>query len=273
MNVHRITLFLAVALSASAADRTFDAALIKVNKSGETGPSGISASKPGRFTATNTPLKFVILYAYNLMDHELAGVPAWAEDTSFDITAVYPTDPPASPADVRLMLQHLLGNRFGLQRHSEKRLIPAYDLTLLHNNGDLGDNMKLSSIDCQKLIAEKRPLREAGGPSAVSPNGKRPACSIAATRRYLTGGAVTTQQLSGTLQSMLRKPVVDHTGLQGRFDVEAKWSLLDDTGDSPQGDAPSIFYAVREQLGLRLDPHKEPFDIMVIDRLTQPTAN
>ena len=72
---------------------------------------------------------------------------------------------------------------------------------------------------------------------------------------------------------MLGKPVVDRTGLQGRFDVEAKWSLLDDIGGTPQGDSPSIFYAVREQLGLRLDPHKEPFEVMVIDRLTQPTAN
>jgi uncharacterized protein (TIGR03435 family) len=268
-----LLLSLVTTLSATAADRTFDAAVIKVNKSGENGPSGISASKRGRFTATNTPLKFIILYAYRLMDHELAAVPDWAEDTSFDISAVYANDPPATQADVRLMLQHLLRDRFGFQLHREKRVIPAYDLTLLHKNGELGDNMKPSSIDCEKLMAEKRPLREAGGPSAVSPSGKRPACSIFATRRYLTGGGVNIQQLSGTLQSMLAKPVVDRTGLQGRFDVEAKWSLLDDTGDSPQADAPSIFYAVREQLGLRLDLHKEPFDVMVIDRLTQPTAN
>src|SRR3569833_162091 len=273
MNARRITLFLAVALSATPAERTFDAAVIKVNTSGETSPSGISAAKPGRFTAANTPLKFVILYAYNLLNHELAGVPGRAEDTSFDIDATYATGAPATPADVRVMVQHLLKDRFGFQLHSEKRVIPAYDLTLLHKNGDLGPSMKPSSVDCQKLIAEKRPLREAGGPSAVSPNGKRPACSISATRRYLTGGAVTITQLTAALQSMLGKPVVDHTDLQCRFYVEAKLSLLDDTGDTPQGDSPSIFYAVRERLGLRLDPHKEPFDIMVIDRLTQPTAN
>lgn len=273
MNARRIALFLAVALSATAADRTFDAAVIKVDKSGETGPSGISAAKPGRFTATNTPLKFVILYAYNLRDHELTGVPDWALDTSFDINATYSAEPAATQAEIRIMVQHLLKDRFGFQLHSEKRVIPAYDLTVLHKNGEFGPNMKPSSVDCEKLIAEKRPLREAGGPSAVSPNGKRPACSIFASRRYLTGAAVTMQQLTATLQSMLGKPVVDHTDLSDRFDVEAKWSLLDDTGDTPQGDSPSIFYAVREQLGLRLDPHKEPFDVMVIDRLTQPTAN
>jgi|SRR6185312_6570082 len=261
------------ALSATAAERTFDAAVIRVNTAGELGPSGISGSKPGRFTATNTPLKFIILYAYRLMDHELIGVPDWAEDTSFDITAVYPTDTPTTPDDVRLMVQHLLRDRFGFQMHSEKRVIPAYDLTVLHKKGELGANMKPSSVDCQKLIAEKRPLREAGGASAVSPNGKRPACSIFASRHYLTGAAVTMQQLTATLQSMLTRPVVDDTGLDGRFDVEAKWSLLDDTGDTPQGDSPSIFYAVREQLGLRLDLHKEPFDVQVIDRITQPTAN
>lgn len=268
-----LALTLALALSATAAERTFDAAVIKVNTARETAPSKMSASQPGRFIVVNTPLKFVILYAYHLMDHELIGLPGWAEDTSFDITAAYPTDPPVAEADVRLMLQHLLRDRFGFQLHSEKRVIPAYDLTLLHRNGELGANLKPSSLDCEKLVAEKRPLREAGGASAVSPNGKRPACSVFATRRYLTGGAVTMQQLSTTLQSMLGKPVVDRTGLDGRFDVEAKWSLLDDTGDTPQGDSPSIFYAVREQLGLRLDPHKEPFGVMVIDRLTQPTAN
>lgn len=273
MNAHRVALLLAFAFAATAAERTFDAAVIKVNKSGEAGPSGISAAKPGRFVATNTPLKFVILYAYHLLDHELIGVPDWAQDTSFDITGVYPTDPSTTEADVRLMVQHLLSDRFGFQLHNEKRVIPAYDLTRLHKNGELGANMKPSSIDCQKLIAEKYPLREAGGPSAVAPNGKRPACSVMATRHYLTGGGITVQQLTATLQSMLGKPVVDHAGLQGRFDVEAKWSLLDDTGDTPQGDSPSIFYAVREQLGLRLDSHKEPFDVMVIDRLTQPTAN
>jgi uncharacterized protein (TIGR03435 family) len=154
MNARTITLFLAVAISATAADRTFDAAVIKINNSGETGPSGISASKPGRFTATNTPLKFVILYAYNLLNHELARVPGWAEDKSFDITATYATGAPATPADIRLMVQHLLKDRFGFQLHSEKRVIPAYDLTVLHKNGDLGASMKPSSADCQKLIAE-----------------------------------------------------------------------------------------------------------------------
>jgi uncharacterized protein (TIGR03435 family) len=253
--------------------QTFDAAVIRANKAGDSGPSAISASKPGRFTATNTPLKFIILYAYRLMDHELIGLPDWAEDTSFDIAAVYPADVPTTPGDVRLMVQHLLRDRFGFKMHREKRVIPAYGLTVLHKNCELGASMKRSSVDCQKLIAEKRPLREAGGTSAVSPNGRRPACSIFASRRYLTGGAVTIQQLVAALQSMLARPVVDHTGLQGRFDVEAKWSLLDDGGGASPNDSPSIFYAVREQLGLRLDPHKEPFDVQVIDRITPPSTN
>ncbi|HVW11006.1 MAG TPA: TIGR03435 family protein [Bryobacteraceae bacterium] len=253
--------------------QNFETASIKLNTSGETAPSGISAAQPGRFEAKNTPLKFVILYAYHLLNHELAGVPDWVENEAFDITAVYPTNTAAGPADVRLMVQHLLKDRFGLVIHTEQRVIPAYDLTLLRKSGELGQNMKASAINCDQLIAEKQPLREAGGSSAVAPNGKRPACSISATRRWLTGGGVTMPQLTATLQSMLAKPVVDHTALEGRFDVEAKWSLLDDTGDAPQGDSPSIFYALREQLGLRLDPHKKPFEVHVIDRITQPTAN
>jgi uncharacterized protein (TIGR03435 family) len=266
-----LILILAAAICAPA--QTFDAASIKLNKSGETAPSGISASKPGRFEVTNTPLKFVILYAWHLLNHELVDLPAWAENEAFDISAVYPTNTPTTPADVRLMVQRLLKDRFGLVLHTESRVIPAYDLTVVHKNGELGPDLKPSSLNCEQLIAEKRTLREAGGPSAVAPNHKRPACSISATRRWLTGGGVTMPQLTATLQSMLGKPVVDQTALQGRYDAEAKWFLLDDASDTPQGESPSIFYAVREQLGLRLDPRKEPFEVHVIDRITQPTAN
>ena len=250
----------------------FEAASIKVNKS-DSGPSGISGTTPGRFVVTRTPLKFVILYAYQLLNHQVIGLPDWTEDINFDITAVYKSAAVPADKDVRAMVQGLLRDRFGLLIHPDRRVIPAYDLNLAHTNGKPGPKMTVSSIDCEKMISEKTPLNNAGGPSAVAPGGIRPACKALATRRYLTGGGLTMQQLTSTLQSMVGRPVVDRTGLKGSYDVEASWTLMDDTGDAPQNDSPSIFTALQEQLGLKLDTRREPFDVIVIDRVTLPTDN
>jgi uncharacterized protein (TIGR03435 family) len=252
---------------------SFDVASVKINKA-QTGPSNISASTPGRFIASNTPVRFVVLYAYHLMDHELVGMPAWTSDTSVDITGQYPSD--TTDEQIRAMVQDLLKDRFALEIHHDKCTIPSYDLTLAAKDGHLGAAMKPSTVDCQQWIAEKRPQRDAGGPSSASPTGKRPACMMSAGRRWMAGGSATMPQFTAALQSMVARPVVDKTGLQGEFDIDLKWTLMDDanaSNDNPQSDLPSIFTALREQLGLKLDTHQEPFDVIVVDRITQPTAN
>ena len=249
---------------------SFDVASVKINKD-QSGPSNISASKqPGRFIVSNTPILFVVLYAYNLMGHQLIGMPDWTWDASVDITAQYP--PGASEDQIRDMVQDLLKERFGLVVHRDKRVIPAYDLTLAAKDGHPGPAMKPSTVDCAQWIADKRPQRDAGGPSSASPTGKRPACMISAGRRWMAGGSVTMQQFTGPLQAMVGRPVVDKTGLQGEFDIDLTWALMDDA-NTPQSDAPSIFTAVREQLGLKLDTHQEPFDVIVVDHIALPTAN
>lgn len=266
-----LVLCVAIGSSYASAQPAFEAASIKVNKS-DSGHSGISDAMPGRFVADRTPLKFVILYAYQLLNHQLIGLPDWAEDINFDITAVYAPGT-TKGADVRVLVQQLLRDRFGLVLHSEQRVIPAYNLHLAHNNGKPGPGMTASSIDCEKMIAEHLPLANAGGKSAVAPGGMRPACRVLATRRYLTGGGLTLQQLATALQSMVARPVVDQTGLTGRYDVELTWTLMDDADNPPQNDSPSIFTAIEEQLGLKLETRREPFDIMVVDRVSLPTDN
>ena len=248
---------------------SFDVASVKVNKA-QSGSSNISAATPGRFIASNTPVRFVLLYAYHPMDHELVGMPAWTSDTSVDITAQYP--PGRTDDQIRAMVQDLLKDRFGLEVHRDKRTIPAYDLTLAVKDGHLGPAMKPSTVDCQQWVAEKHPQRDAGGPSSASPTGKRPACMLSAGRRWMAGGSATIPQFTAALQSMVARPIVDKTGLQGEFDIDLTWALMDDA-NTPQSDAPSIFTAIREQLGLKLDTHQEPFDVIVVDRITLPTAN
>ncbi len=83
------------------------------------------------------------------------------------------------------------------------------------------------------------------------------------------------REISGTLQAMLGKPVVDRTGLAGRYDVDLHWASMDlrAEGGGDTSDGPSLFTAVGEQLGLKLVPHKEPFEVMVVDAIKLPSLD
>lgn len=251
----------------------FEVASVKINRKAE-GPSKISGSStPGRFIASNTPLRFIVLYAYGLLDHQLVGGPEWMWSTSIDVTASYPSGMAPSDQDVRIMVQNLLRDRFGFTAHREQREMPIYALTLARKDGRLGAQISRSEVDCAKWIADKRPTLDAGGTSSVSPSGKRPACGMVATRKFLTGGTRTMQQLAVTLQSMLGRPVFDRTGLTGSYDIDLQWTPVESSGGAPPNDAPSIFTALQEQLGLKVSPDRDKVEVLVIDKVERPTVN
>jgi len=255
---------------------SFEVASVKQNNSASP-TSRISGPTPGRFTVTNVPLRFILLYAYQLLDHELIGAPEWAFTTPFDIAATYPMDTVPTEQDARLMLQRLLADRFGFVGHRETRELPMYALVMARRDRSLGPRLVRSDVDCEKWIAEKRPQPGAGGPSPVAPGGARPACMMMTTRRFLTAGTRTIQQLSGSLQSLVGRPVVDRTGLSGTFDMDLQWTSGVDAapgGNLPSpDDGASIFTALREQLGLRLEPARGPFEVLVIDSVRRPTPD
>jgi uncharacterized protein (TIGR03435 family) len=261
-----------------AARPEFEVATVKANNS-QTDSSNISGVTPGRFTASNTPLRFIILYGYQLLDHQLIGAPDWTASTGFDIAATYPAGQRPTDREVRSMVQNLLGDRFRLTAHREQREGPMYALIFARKDGRLGPRIRRSDVDCEKWIADKRPQVGTGGPSAVAPGGMRPACMMVATRRYLTRGTRTMEQLAVTLQSMVGRPVVDRTGLTGAFDVDLQWTPERDADAAAGGntstanDGPSIFTAVQEQLGLKLESQRGQFDALVIDHVERPTAN
>jgi uncharacterized protein (TIGR03435 family) len=259
-----------------AAGPKFDVTSVKENVS-QAGPSKISSAEPGRFVTTNTPLRFLILYAYQLLDHQLIGAPAWSSNSSFDVVGTYQLERQPTDPEMRIMVQNLLTDRFGLKVHHEQRELPTLVLILARKDGRLGPQLHQSNVDCAQWIAEKRARTDAGGASAVSPSGKRPACMMIATRKFLTGGTRTMEDFAVTLQSMLSRPVVDETGLKGAFDMDLRWSPVDlnadaGTNTSPSDD-PSIFTALKEQLGLKLVPERRKFDVLVIDDLKRPTPN
>ena len=252
----------------------FDVASVKENTSGS-GAGGIAPPTPGRWRIINTPLRFILLEAFNLRDHELLGSPEWTESTAFDITATYSAEPALTGQDTRAMLRTLLADRFGLKTHREMRELPMYALVMARKDGALGPQLVRSSIDCARPRAENRPQPGAGRRSSAA-GGRRP-CYMSASRRSITADTQTMQQLASALQSLTGRPVMDRTGLAGAFDFDLAWTsgpVAPAPGAGPPlDDGPSIFTALQEQLGLRLESGRGTFDVVVVDAVHRPTPD
>jgi len=252
----------------------FEVSSVKQNLSQSTS-SNTNSRLPDRFIATNVPLFFLILDAYELKGYQLIGAPDWTWDKAYDVVGTYPgaQRPPAH--EIHLMLQNLLAKRFGLKLHPEQREIPAYDLVLARKDGRLGPQLLKSNIDCAAWITAGRPQTDAG-PSSLSPTGKRPVCTVVATRKWMEGGARTIQDLAGPLGAMVDRPVVDRTGLTAAYDIDLQWDPdlhADAAANATSTEAPSIFTALQEQLGLKLVSQKEKFDVIVVDQVRPPSPN
>ncbi len=270
-----IVVIAAAGAAAAQPPLAFDVASVKENTA--VSDRGGPASTPGRFRVTNSPLRFILLDAFGVMDHQLIGAPEWTESARYDITATYRADAARNDDDTRAMLRNLLVDRFGLKTHREMRELPIYSLVMARKDGALGPQLVRSAVDCDQWIAEKRPQMAAGSASPVAPGGKRPVCMILATRRFITAGTRTMKDLLGPLQAMTGRPVIDRTGLSGAFDFDLQWTsgpVAPGAGaGAPADDGPSIFVALQEQLGLRLEPGRAPFDVVVVDAVQRPTPD
>lgn len=249
----------------------FEVASVRQNTSAGSA-SRNSGPAPGRFTIVNVPLRFIILDAYGLRDHELIDAPDWTNTSAYDISAAYPGGVTPTQAESRLMLQQLLEDRFQLSLRSETRDLPAYRLVLARRDGQLGPRLVRSNVDCAAWLAGNRPQIGMGGPSPV-PGGRRPACMITGSRQgFITGGTRTIAELTGPLQSFSGRPVMDETGLTGTFDIDLIWTP--DENLAPSGTRPdvgvSLFAALEEQLGLKLEPARRPFQVRVVQRVERP---
>ena len=255
---------------------SFDVASVKENRSGS-GAGGISPPTPGRWRITNTPLRFIMLEAFDLRDHELIGSPEWTESTAFDITATYSAEPALTRQDTRAMLRTLLADRFGLKTHREMRELPMYALVVARKDGALGPQLVRSSIDCEQRRAQNLPQPGVGSPGPVAAGGGRKPCYMSASRRSITADTQTMQQLASVLQALTGRPVMDRTGLTGAFDFALQWTsgpVAPAPGAGPPpDDGPSIFTSLQEQLGLRLEPGRGSFDVVVVDAVRRPTPD
>lgn len=233
----------------------------------------------GRFAARNRTLKLLISWAYEFDASRVLGGPDWIDEDRFDLLATFEAgaDVEADTPRVRRVLQHLLAERFALRLRTEFQELQYYALVLTDPGGGRPSGIRPSTVDCAEY--HERMRRE--GPPVVVPTG--PFCGAmftlkAGQMRMRLGGEPMTRLARG-LQLNAGGPVEDETGLAGRFDVDLTYALdrtlfsaPDRYGATP-ADAPSVFRALEEQLGLELRPRRGPIEVLVVDSAKRPTPN
>ena len=276
---------------------TFDVASVKPNKSGP-GPSMLQNQPGGRFNATNVPARLLIQQAYRLQGFQLVGGPAWLTSDRFDVVAkgsgdlAAPVFGPQSPQNndptpMQLAMRALLADRFKLVVHRETRELPIYALVFSGADKKLGAGIHASDADCAALAGAARGRGALPPPGPPAP-GDRPPCGARIGFGNMAAGGMTLRQLASALSISLNRTVVDQTGLAGLFEIDLTWTPdqlpqrapgtatdqpITVNGFSVDPNGPSIFTAVQEQLGLKLDSSKGPVDVLVIDSVEQPTED
>jgi uncharacterized protein (TIGR03435 family) len=275
-----------------AADQSpsFEVASVKHNKSGSPGVR-LFFQPGGRFVAENVTLQFLIAAAYGdprpLADFQIVGGPKWINADRFNVIAKAEGDPQPSadgpPPVMFAMLRTMLADRFKVRVHEETREMPIYTLIKARNDGKLGEHLTLTTTDCAALMRGPAGDRPALPPSPT----ERPTCGLRVGFGSLSGGGMTVTQLAGAISRMpgVDRVVNDRTGLDGSYDLDLHWTpdqLPPRPAGAPDGpirvngvdvdpNGPSIFTALQEQLGLKLESTKGPVHVIVIDSVDQPT--
>jgi uncharacterized protein (TIGR03435 family) len=253
---------LGVAVAAQRAQ--FDVASVKLHTSDD--QSTYMVAQPGgRFVAANITLRFLIRSAFQLQGDQIVGGPNWLDTDRFDIDARASEAPGPPSAQLLDRLQTLLADRFKLTIHREKRGLPVFALERARRDASLGPGLRPTA--CPELTVDlSRPQPCTNAQTGVG---------------SLTLRGMPFNQFTLFLSSFVNRVVVDRTGLDGRYDLELKWTPEQPAlgrggaGEPPATDpnAISIFTAVQEQLGLRLNSTRDMVDVLVIDTLEHPTPN
>jgi uncharacterized protein (TIGR03435 family) len=251
---------------------TFEVASVKANTSGER-RSSLQMNLPDAFTATNLPLMSMISLFYEVPAFKMSGGPGWLMTDRFDINAK--ADRRITMDEKRAMLRALLEDRFKLKVHRETKEGRTYALVRARKDGALGPNLKPSALDCAAIVAERERTGARPVPNAANPI---PDC-VALTGPFVYNGrGIQIGGFANSLGAMMRETVVDETGLTGWWDLKVEGNLTG-AGDPPGGrsgaapERPSVFTAVQEQLGLKLEPRRGPVEFFVIDSAERPTSD
>jgi uncharacterized protein (TIGR03435 family) len=238
----------------------------------------------GRFTGENVPIKFLIQEAYHVKDSQISGAPSWVDSEHYNIQAKMEDSAAEamrklSQDQVReqmmLLFQSLLTDRFKLALHHDTKEMPVYALLVAKN----GPKLKETAIK----PAEFAPPDPKGPPE---PRPKGPMIRMMG-RGQLEMTAVDLDMFAEALSRQIGRVVINQTGLKAKYDFKLQWTPDDNQGQmfkgagGPPTDAaqpsdaagPTLFTAMQEQLGLKLDSQKSPLDVLVIDHIEKPSEN
>ena len=247
------------AAMADARTMRFDVVSIKRDKTNQMGPA-IVHSPPGSDTMTvvNMSPHLIIGTAYDLPLHDqIVGLPGWADSETYDIEAKIAAENAPEfhkllPMQRNPMLQVVLADRFHMVCHLETRTLPAYALVVAKSGP------KLTEVE-----------------PGILPNGLKDPGGISADRSSIAATTAPISLLLVVLQQRLGRPVVDHTGLTGRYTFKLSWTpdsaSAPNVPDADQG--ASVFTAIQEQLGLKLEATHAPVQVLVVDHIERPAEN
>ena len=214
-----------------------------------------SRQSQGRFARAAATLRQLVQYAYDLQPLQVTGGPAWVSTSRFRVDAR--TERTTTPAQMRAMVRQMLAERFALKAHTDVRERPIYRMVVARRDGKLGPSIyHIDDAEC--------------GGSNPQP------CDLAGWWGGLTSSGMGLQQLAVALfnrseNTGVDRPVVDRTGLAGTFGFTLMFSPFNTVPHV--SDDPSIFTALQEQLGLKLEPARGPVELLVIDSVEPPTPN
>jgi len=271
----RTAVFLMFAASAAAQTLQFEVASIKASvpdggRMRISSRGGPGSKDPGLYTCENYPLRGLIMDAFGLKDFQLSG-PDWMQSARFMISATIPEG--TTKEQFLLMTQNLLVERFKLAFHREKKEMQAYDLVVAKGGPKMKESESPLDPDERPARMTERKTDAEGFP--VLPPGRVPMMMMLmgghATARH---AAETMEEFAVSLSYDVHKPVTDATGLKGKYDFTLHW-ISEGAGPSTGDETgPTLFRALPEQLGLRLEAKKGMVEVLVVDHLEKvPTEN
>jgi uncharacterized protein (TIGR03435 family) len=250
---------------------SFDVASVKRNIDG--GPITFNPQATGQFTVINFPLATLITAAYQLQPYQLLDAPSWARDERYNIDArldpkiASRLQPDGHPPTWALALRNLLTERTRLAFHRETREMPIYALVMARSDRKPGPNLQPAKADCDALRTESEVAAREGRPSPYPPRTETwTPCGMRTAPGRIVSGGYGFAEFMRELSVRLGRQVVDRTGLEGRWDFFVTFA----PEGSADADAPQLFTALQEQLGLKLEAARGAINMFVIDRLEHP---
>ena len=235
------------AMMAKDADPDWEVATVKPADPNET--TGGFHLKGPRIHIQRMTVESMVLVGYNLHKKQLEGAPDWIATERWDIEGV--ADTPGKPAlkQFQSLTRKILAERFAFKAHTDTREMAVYALTIAKG----GPKLTSSAGDPNGLMSEND--------------------SANAGQRSMRMTNSTVSDFVLLIKNNLDRPVIDQTGLTGRYDLALKWTFDESQAPTDGTAAPNLFTAVQEQIGLKLEPVKAPAEVLVIDHVERPSAN